>query len=101
MVDIIANYIENKKRLEVTLSDVQSKSELLHNEIVRNVENKLEKSFEKILAVSPLNLFDAAEKATVLIDEVIAEAELTSYHASALRVILSDLIGLAKADLTD
>ncbi len=96
LAEAIASYIESRLKFRAVLSREKNEPKFPHFAVVQGVEKELERSFAQLLSTPPKDLQGAIEKLTLIVDEVIMESELTSYHIKALRNIIDDLNVLAK-----
>lgn len=61
---------------------------------IQETSKKLDESFAELIAARPSSLVEIYSKADVLINEVLSESEVTSYHQQALLSVLEDLKSL-------
>lgn len=96
MVEAVARYKASKAKFHTVLASGMESNVLLPDVVIKRAEEDFAQAFYGFLDVSVSDLSDVMEKSKTIIDEVVSENELPSYHAAALRVIFSDLETLIK-----
>lgn len=91
LTEKVKQYQVIKHTLETALKDNLDFANIPDTEKIRSMEIELDHAFGKVLSSRPQNLSDVLVKASLLIGEILIEAELTSYQKRALQNILDDL----------
>ena len=88
--DRITVYVQTQKRLRSVLGAGCNK-EVASRENVAAIEKDVDEAYSDLLETVPDNLEDMYVKVSFLMEEILADADITEYHKIGLKTAMRDL----------